>query len=341
MAGCDLQRTLTMLSKWSDEENMLRSFLIYLSKAPWARRIVTKWKIAWLVASRFVAGETPSDAIRVIRELNAKGICATLDHLGESVTDAAEARRATGEVILILEEIHHTGVRSGVSIKPSQIGLALDRELFEQNLRKILQKAKELNNFVRIDMEDSLYTEVTISTFEKLWQEGFAGHVGIVIQAYLYRSAADIHELMKIGAPVRLCKGAYDEPAEIAFPKKADVDANYDVLGQMLISGALIGGANPLSACGRIPPMTAIASHDEKRIENAKVYAQKAGLPKGALEFQMLYGIRRDLQESLAADGYPVRVYVPYGTEWYPYFMRRLAERPANLWFFISNFFRQ
>jgi proline dehydrogenase len=319
---------------------MLRSFLIYLSKAPWARRMVTRWKIAWMVASRFVAGETTADAIRVIRELNAKGICATLDHLGESVTDAAEARRAAGEIIQIFEEIHRTGVRSGVSIKPSQIGLALDHTLYEENLKAILQKAKELNNFVRIDMEDSPYTEVTISFFQKLWQEGFAGHMGIVIQAYLYRSAGDIHALMQLGAPIRLCKGAYKEPAGIAFPKKADVDANFDVLSEMLISGALIAGAPTLSECGCFPPIPAIASHDEKRIQHAKAYAQKVGLPKAALEFQMLNGIRRDLQESLAADGYPVRVYVPYGTEWYPYFMRRLAERPANLWFFVSNFFR-
>ncbi|HBX70126.1 MAG TPA: proline dehydrogenase [Chloroflexi bacterium] len=319
---------------------MLRSFLIYLSKAPWARRLVTRWKIAWLVASRFVAGETADDAIRVIRELNAKGICATLDHLGESVTDAEEARRATGEIIEILEEIHRTDVQSGVSIKPSQIGLALDPALFEENLRNILQKAKELNNFVRIDMEDTPYTDVTLATFQKLRQEGFNGQVGIVIQAYLYRSAKDIRQLMETGAPVRLCKGAYKEPADRAFPKKADVDANFDVLSEMLISGSLLAGKPLISACGCFPPIPAIASHDEKRIEHAKTYAQQVGLPKDAIEFQMLNGIRRDLQEQLVAEGYPVRVYVPYGTEWYPYFMRRLAERPANLWFFISNYFK-
>ena len=319
---------------------MLRSVLIYLSKASWARRMVTSWKIAWLVASRFVAGETPEDAIRVIRALNEKGICATLDHLGESVTDPDEARRAAGEIIHILEEINRTDVKSGVSIKPSQIGLALDPELYKENLRSILQKAKELNNFVRIDMEDSPYTEVTISIFQKLRREGFTDHVGIVIQSYLYRSAQDIHQLMEDDAPVRLCKGAYMEPTEIAFPKKADVDSNFDVLTEMLISGAIIAEKPALSECGCFPPIPAIATHDEKRIEYAKAYAQKVGLPKDALEFQMLNGIRRDLQESLVAEGYPVRVYVPYGTEWYPYFVRRLAERPANLWFFISNFFR-
>jgi proline dehydrogenase len=319
---------------------MLRSLLIYLSKAAWARQIVTSWKIAWLVASRFVAGEKPEDAIRTIRALNAKGICATLDHLGESVTDSAQARQAANEIIQILEEIDRTKVRSGVSIKPTQIGLALDVDLYVENLRLILQKAKELNNFVRIDMEDSPYTEITIEIFKQMWDEGYAHHVGIVIQAYLYRSAEDIHALMEAGASVRLCKGAYQEPAELAFPKKADVDSNFDVLAEMLISGAVMAEQPVVSECGCFPPIPAIASHDEKRIAHAKAYAQKVGLPNAAIEFQMLNGIRRDLQESLVAEGYPVRVYVPYGTEWYPYFMRRLAERPANLWFFISNFFR-
>lgn len=319
---------------------MLRSFLIYLSKASWARQVVTKWKVAWLVASRFIAGETTQDAIQAIRDLNTKGICATLDHLGESITDPGEARQAAGEIIKVLKEIHRTGVKSSVSIKPSQIGLALGDDLFEENLRLILQKAKEYNNFVRIDMEDSPYTKVTVSTFMKLFQDGFSNQLGIVIQSYLYRSATDIFQLMQVGARVRLCKGAYKEPVEIAFRKKGDVDSNFDVLTEMLISGALINGKPAISGCGRIPPIPAIASHDDRRIEYAKAYAAKVGLPKESIEFQMLNGIRRDLQENLVAEGYPVRVYVPYGNEWYPYFMRRLAERPANLWFFISNFFR-
>ncbi len=319
---------------------MLRAILIYLSKASWARQIVTRWPVAWQVASRFVAGETAADAIRAIRSLNEKGICATLDHLGESVTDADEARRATGEIISILEEIDRQRVKSGVSIKPSQIGLALDRSLYEENLRLILQKAKDLGNFVRIDMEDSSYTDVTITVFQQMRQEGFDGHVGIVIQAYLYRSAEDIYNLAQTGAPVRLCKGAYKEPPEIAFVRKGDVDDNFDLLAEMLISGALLAGSPAVSADGHIPPIPAIASHDENRIRHARAYARQTGLPQRAMEFQMLYGIRRDLQEQLAAEGYPVRVYVPYGTEWYPYFVRRLAERPANLWFFISNFLR-
>ncbi|MBN1667133.1 MAG: proline dehydrogenase family protein [Anaerolineales bacterium] len=320
---------------------MLRSVLIYLSKAAWARRLMTSMKLAWMVASRFVAGEKPEDAIRAIRELNAKGICATLDHLGESVANPEEARKAAAEIVHILEEIDRHDLKSGVSIKLSQIGLVLDVDLCEENLRTILQRAKALNNYVRIDMEDSPYTDVTLDLMYKMWQGGYQGHVGIVIQAYLYRSREDIARLMADGIGVRLCKGAYKEPAEIAFPKKADVDANFDALTAQLIDGAIQAGTPTLSGCGRFPPIPAIATHDSPRIEFAKQYAEQVGLPKEALEFQMLNGIRRDLQENLAAEGYPVRIYVPYGTEWYPYFMRRLAERPANLWFFVSNFFRR
>jgi proline dehydrogenase len=320
---------------------MLRSILIYLSKAAWARRIVTGWGLAWRVAARFVAGEQPEDAIRVIRELNAKGINATLDHLGENVANPDEARKATDEIVLILDQIDSHDVRSGVSIKLSQIGLLLDESLCEQNLRRIIEHAKALENYIRIDMEDSPYTDVTLKLFRQMHQAGFADHVGIVIQAYLYRSEGDIRQLMAEGATVRLCKGAYKEPEEIAFPKKSSVDTNFDKLTELLMDAALKTGTPVSRNSGRFPPIPAIASHDKKRIEHAKANAGKIGLPKQAIEFQMLYGIRRDLQESLAAEEYPVRVYVPYGTEWYPYFVRRLAERPANLWFFISNFFRK
>lgn len=319
---------------------MLRSLLIYLSKADWARRIVTSWPIAWRVASRFVAGETHEDAIRAIEALNAKGICATLDHLGENITTAQEAQAATNEVLNILDEINRTEVQSGVSIKLSQFGLLLDESLCEDNVRQIVERAKSHNNFIRIDMEDAPVTDITLKLFRKMHAEGFTDTVGIVIQSYLYRSDDDIRQLMEEAAPVRLCKGAYMEPPEIAYPDKADVDASFDRLTAMIIDGALQHGSQGVSDCGRFPPITAIASHDEARINFAKEYAEQVGLAKNALEFQMLNGIRRDLQEQLAAEGYPVRVYVPYGTEWYPYFVRRLAERPANMWFFISNFLR-
>ncbi len=319
---------------------MLRSLLIYLSTAEWARRLVTRWKIAWQVSSRFVAGEAPEDAIRAIKALNDRGICATLDHLGENVTSATEARRATDEILHILDEINRAEVQSGISIKLSQIGLLLDVAVCEENLRRIVERAQSQVNFVRIDMEDSPVTQVTLDLFRKMGAEGYAETVGIVIQSYLFRSDEDIRHLMEEGAKVRLCKGAYKEPADIAYPQKSDVDASFDRLTKMMIDGANAQGLPRVSDCGRFPPIPAIASHDEARINYAKAYAAEVGFPKESLEFQMLHGIRRDLQDQLAEEGYPVRVYVPYGTEWYPYFVRRLAERPANLWFFISNFFR-
>ena len=320
---------------------MLRSILIYLSKAVWARKIVTNWGLAWRVASRFVAGDKPEDAIRVIKELNAKGIATTLDHLGENVDSTEEAQQATDEILNMLDEIDSAGVCAGVSIKLSQIGLLLGEALCEENVRRIVGRAKQHNNFIRIDMEDSPYTDATLEILRKMRTEGYADNVGIVIQAYLFRSEKDIRQLMQEQAGVRLCKGAYKEPPEIAFPKKADVDANFDHLTAMLIDGSQAAGTPKISQDGKFPPIPAIATHDVKRVDYAKSYAQEAGYPKGAMEFQMLNGIRRGLQESLVAEGYPVRVYVPYGTEWYPYFVRRLAERPANLWFFISNFLRR
>lgn len=321
---------------------MLRSFLIYLSKAAWAQKLVTSWGFAWRGASRFVAGETAEDSIRAIRVLNARGIHATLDHLGEHTSTAEEADKATDDILFILSEIDKAGVRANVSIKLTQIGMGLDEEICRQNLTRILERVKQCNNFLRIDMEDTPYTDITVSMFQSMLQRGFnTCHVGMVIQSYLYRSEADLRKLLNYRTHIRLVKGAYMEPPDKAYPKKADVDANFDLLAKLTIDAALRIEPNKISPDGRIPPVPAIASHDEKRIAFAKQYAEKVGLPKDAIEFQMLYGIRRDLQEQLVKEGYPVRVYVPYGTHWYPYFMRRLAERPANIWFFISNFFRQ
>ncbi len=319
---------------------MLRSFLISLSKAAWARKIVTGWSFAWKAASRFVAGEKLDDAIQAVKELNKKGIAATLDHLGEHTTNQHEADLAVQDVIDGIDCIDNSSVRSNVSIKLTQIGLAVDRNACIENLAKILKRAQEINLFVRLDMEDSPWVDATLDLYRIMrFERGFE-NLGMVIQAYLYRSEEDIRQLEQAGTRVRLCKGAYKEPAEVAFPKKSDVDKNYDLLAQMLIDSSLANGAPVANLDGKMPPIPGIASHDERRIAAAKVYAQKVGLPKNAIEFQMLYGIRRDLQEQLVREGYPVRVYVPYGTEWYPYFMRRLAERPANVWFFISNFFR-
>ena len=319
---------------------MLRSFFIYLSKANWARKLIAKLPMVWRVVTRFVAGEDLDNAIQAIKVLNAKGINATLDHLGENTASSEHARQATRDIIAALDGIQAAGVRANVSVKLTQIGLAIDPKLCADNLAEIVRHANEYHNFVRVDMEDSPVTQVTIGIMREMRQRGFE-NVGIVIQAYLYRSEADIRELVKDCYTVRLCKGAYKEPASVAFPKKKDVDANYDQLAEILMDGALSKSCEQLSQDGRFPPLPGLATHDEPRIAHAKAYAQKIGLPQQAMEFQMLYGIRRELQEQLAAEGYPVRIYVPYGTEWYPYFMRRLAERPANVWFLISNFFRR
>jgi proline dehydrogenase len=321
---------------------MLRSFLIYLSKAGWAQKLVTSWSFAWKAASRFVAGESVTEAIRVVRELNAKGINATLDQLGEHTSTTEAANAAADAIVSVLNEIDKAGVKANVSIKLTQIGMGLDEETCRQNLVRILEQAKQHSNFVRIDIEDTPYTDVTISIFEAMLERGFTTRqVGMATQSYLYRAEADVRNLLEAGTRFRLVKGAYKEPADKAYPKKADTDANYDLLTKIMIDAALKIESNTLSDDGRIPPIPAIASHDEKRIEFAKKHAEKVGLPKSAIEFQMLYGIRRDLQDKLSKEGYPVRVYVPFGTHWYPYFMRRLAERPANIWFFVSNFFRK
>lgn len=321
---------------------MLRSFLIYLSQAGWAQRMVTGWKLAWKTASRFVAGESVQDAIRVIQALNQKGIIATLDQLGEHTTTAEEATQSAEGILNVLDEIDKTGVQANVSIKLTQIGMGLDDTLCRDNLIRILHRAKEYKNYIRIDMEDSPYTDTTIEMLNSALDEGFnIRTVGLVVQSCLYRTEEDTRKLLERGVRFRLVKGAYKEPPEKAFPKKADVDAKLDLLSKILIDAALEAESPTISEDGRIPPIPAVATHDEKRIDFAKQYAEKVGYPNEALEFQMLYGIRRDLQEQLAAEGYPVRVYVPFGTHWYPYFMRRLAERPANIWFFISNFFRK
>ena len=264
-----------------------------------------------------------------------------MDQLGENTTTPEEANRAADGIINVLDEIQSANVRSNVSIKLTQIGMGMDDQVCRANLLRIAERAKKYRNFIRIDIEDTPYTDKTIAFFLELLENGFTiNNVGMAAQSYLFRAEADVRKLCEMGTSFRLVKGAYMEPPSVAFPNKADVDANYDSLATILIDASLHHHTE-LSSDGRIPPIPAIASHDEKRIALAKIYSQKVGLPKTGLEFQMLYGIRRDLQDQLASEGYPVRVYVPFGTHWYPYFMRRLAERPANIWFFISNFFRK
>ncbi len=318
---------------------MLRALLLYLSRAAWARRALTRWAVTRRVADRFVAGDTLADAVRVSRDLNRQGLLVTLDHLGEFTTNPDEARQATDDLIALAETIQREALRAGISLKLTQLGLALDEDLARANLARILAVTEPYGIFVRIDMEDSPWVDATLRLYAAMREQGYR-LLGVVLQAYLYRTAADMQRLLQEPTRIRLVKGAYKEPATVAYPKKRDVDANFDRLTRQLLEAAHRWGAPPVSADGRVPPMPAIATHDENRIAYAREYAAHLGLPNHALEFQMLFGIRRDLQMRLAQEGYPVRIYVPYGTEWYPYFMRRLAERPANVLFFLRNLVR-
>jgi len=315
---------------------MFRSFFSYLSKAAWARNIVTKWSIGWKMASRFIAGVTLADGIQAIKLLNSKGINATLDHLGEDTDSPEKAHQSTMDIIQAFDAIEVAGVRANVSVKLTQIGLGISRDLCIENLKLILAKAKSYNSFVRIDMEDSSVTQRTLDVLQEVRQHGYE-NVGIVIQAYLYRSEADLRKLLAECIKIRLCKGAYTESPKVAYPKMQDINSSYDRCAAQLINAALSQECPKVSPCGKIPPIPGLATHDPKRIDFAKVYAEKVGLPKDAMEFQMLNGIRRDLQEELAKEGYCVRIYVPYGTEWYPYFMRRISERPADLLFLLPS----
>jgi proline dehydrogenase len=318
---------------------MLRLLLTYLSDAAWARNIVQSWGFAKKTASRFVAGETLDQAIEVVKSLNRRGITTTLDHLGENVNSAEEANQAAREILKIIDRLKEEEVTSGVSIKLSQIGLVIDKSICEKNLYAIFAKAKDKNIFVRVDMEDSELTQTTLDLYQKVVKHGYEDYAGIAIQAYLYRSETDVIKLIKGGTRIRLCKGAYKEPRTIAFPKKGDVDLNFDKLSDLLLKKSQNLDSR-ISPDGRVPPIPAIATHDQARIDHTLAFADKINLGKDNLEFQMLHGIREDLQNMLIEKGYPVRVYVPYGQEWYPYFVRRLAERPANLWFFLSNLLR-
>ena len=300
-----------------------RATLLYLSQKTELKDFFSKLPGFDRVTHRFIAGENIDDAIAAISELNRAGMTATFDHLGESTTSRAEAESDVREYLRVLNRIEDTGVNSNVSVKLTQLGLDIDKDYCLRNARRIVEGAKRHNNFVRIDMEDSSKTDATLRIFKRLYGE--YGNVGIVLQAYLYRAEKDVDDALAMGARVRLCKGAYKEPEEVAFPQKSDVDANYVRLMKKLLKSGIYHG---------------IATHDEKMIAATKEFADAEGVPKGAFEFQMLYGVRRDLQLKLVRDGYRMRIYVPYGEYWYPYFMRRLAERPANVWFVLKSLFK-
>jgi proline dehydrogenase len=272
-------------------------------------------------ARRFVAGETMAEAIRCAASIEGSGMTVTLDHLGERVTSRDEATRSTKEYIAIVEAAAAAGISRNLSVKLTQLGLDIDRATSVDNMRRLLDVASRADFFVRIDMEGSAYTDQTLEAVDTLWGIG-CRNIGVVIQSYLKRSPADLKRMIALGPRVRLVKGAYKEPKEIAFQDKADVDRAFIELMQVLLTET---------------PYPAIATHDPVMIDQTKAFAAARGIDKSAFEFQMLFGIRRDLQRALTAEGYPFRVYVPFGTDWFPYFMRRLGERPANIAFVFKG----
>jgi Proline dehydrogenase len=306
--------------------SLLRSAFIALSRNRSLRHFSESSSLGTKLSSRFVAGTEIGDAIRVAESVNKQGMAVTLDSLGESVTSETEAHHAAEIYHQLLDLIAQNNLRANISVKLTQMGLELSPDLAESIALSLTQHAYSVGSFVRIDMEDSSLTQVTLDIVRRIHaRPDFRDSIGVVIQAYLYRSQADIEQLLAEGIRVRLCKGAYKEPAEVAFPHKADVDANYVKLSELLVESPIYHG---------------LATHDDRMIAAAKAFAREHKIDPSRFEFQMLYGIKRDLQRKLIAEGYNVRVYVPFGTDWYPYFMRRLAERPANVLFLAKNFFR-
>ncbi len=305
---------------------MIRSALLYLSSQQQIFRFVRNNRLAKGFASRFVAGETLDTALAAVAKLNARGITASLDLLGESVHNESEARAAGQVYIAMLDRIYERKADANVSVKLTAMGLDVSEELCIATMQDILQRAREYRTFVRIDMESSAYTQRTLDLFEKRLYPGYRENVGIVLQSYLYRTFADVERANVLKARVRICKGAYKEPETVAYPAKKDVDANY------------IKCMHALMEHGNYP---GIATHDEAMIGAAKRFARANQISPQRFEFQMLYGVRRDLQDQLVREGYRMRVYVPFGTQWYPYLMRRLAERPANVAFLTGNVLKE
>jgi proline dehydrogenase len=305
---------------------MLRNALLYLSNQQGIFNFVRHNGMAKSFASRFVAGESVMSAIEAVRGLNAKGISASLDLLGESTTNEQEAYASQREYLQLLDLIEREKLNANVSLKLTAMGMDISDALCVKVTREILERAKRYNNFVRLDMESSAYTQKTLDLFEKHFYPDFKANVGIVLQSYLFRTEADVKRANELGARVRICKGAYKEPPEVAFPEKADVDRNY------------VTAMHHLMEHGNYP---GLATHDPAIIAEARRFAKEKGIASERFEFQMLYGVRRDLQEGLVRDGYRMRCYVPFGTQWYPYLMRRLAERPANVAFMTGNVVRE
>jgi proline dehydrogenase len=307
---------------------MLRTLFISLSENRWLRGMAERSAIGRRLSSRFVAGTQVDDALRVTQTVNQKGLSVSVDNLGENVTNAEEARASAQLYQQMLDEISSRQLNANVSLKLTHMGLDVDEQLARDLVTGLVTRAAAMNprNFVRVDMEGSPYTQRTLDFVHELHRmPGHAGAVGAVIQSYMRRAEKDIEGLLAERIRIRLCKGAYKEPDEIAFQKKSEVDANYVRLMKILMKSGVYHG---------------LATHDEQIINQAKVFATRENIPREAFEFQMLYGIRRDLQRRLAREGWRMRVYIPFGTEWYPYFMRRLAERPANVFFLARNLLR-
>lgn len=305
---------------------MFRSSLLFLSRQQGVFNLIRNVGMARQMAARFVAGETIDSALEAVAELNAKGISASLDLLGESVTNEAEARETGRQYLTLLDRIHERQLNANVSVKLTALGQDISDALGVEVVREVLTRAKQYGSFVRLDMESSAYTDRTLDTFEQALYPDFRDEVGIVLQSSLRRTLNDVERANRLQCRVRICKGAYLEPAEVAFPEKADVDRQY------------VEAMHRLMQHGRYP---GIATHDEAIIAEAKRFAKAQGIAPDRFEFQMLYGVRRDLQEQLVREGYRMRVYVPFGAQWYPYLMRRLAERPANLAFMTGNILRE
>ena len=301
----------------------MRRLLLFLAGREGFKNFALKFGIFRRTASRFVAGETLADALEAVRRANGRNLLGILDLLGEHTGTPGDAARAAGGIAAALDAIREWRVQSQVSVKLTQLGLAIDPPLALANLTTLAGKARELDNFVWVDMEESAYTRSTLEIVSRVHTE--SQNVGVAIQACLYRSGEDVRALVRQGIPVRLVKGAYLEPESVAFARKRQTDANYLELMRLLLDG---GGPN------------AIATHDEALIDATLTFARSRGIAPDRFEFQMLYGIRRDLQAWLAREGYRVRIYIPYGRQWYPYFMRRLAERPANVGFIMRNLFK-
>ena len=299
---------------------MLREGLIFLSHSTTAKAVVTRTPLRGL-SRRFVPGEAVDDLVRAVKEANAEGLTATGNFLGESVHDEANARRAADQYFAILERLEAEKLEANISLKFTALGQDISEAFLAENVNRILERTKAADGFIRFDMESSEYTQRTLDAFEKVWFEGWR-NIGVVLQSYLKRSAGDVARMNELGARIRLCKGAYNEPPEVAFKNKEAVDRSFVELMQMLLSG------------GNYP---AIATHHEAMLEATVTYHQKEGIGKETFEFQMLHGVRRDLQRQLVKDGFNVRVYIPFGSHWYPYLMRRLAERPANMLFMAGS----